>query len=373
MKKISILIFAFVASLCFNACVEDEEPTFVIQPNQSEGPLIVTANSSVTLNKDLADEQAFTMVWDDAGYNIDTPISYSIEAGAAGTDFATPEQIAVTTSRFYSWTVAELNGIALTLGLAPDTEASFELRVTSSLGTSGGAALTSNPIALTVTPYNTVVVQKDLFLVGNATAPDWNNGSEASQHPNPAIVRDPNNKNLFTYTGKFLGGSNAFKLLEITGQWQPQWGTNDGSSLSVNDGTGSDPGTFSVATDGFYTLTVNLDDNTFSIADFDASAAPTFTTIGIIGDSTPDGWDSDTDMTQSTFDEHLWYILGVNLVDGEMKFRHSNDWPGNWGGTTGVSGNATTDGNPPNIPVIAGTYDIWFNDLDGGYIFIPRG
>ncbi|MCK8524061.1 SusE domain-containing protein [Aquimarina sp. D1M17] len=373
MKKISILMFAFIALLCFNACVEDEEPTFVVQNEQSEGPLVVSASSNVTLTKDTADNLGFTLVWEDAGYNVNTPISYSIEAAAAGTDFASPTEVAVTTDRFYSWTIGELNGLALTLELEPDNEASMELRVVSSLGTNGGAAIVSNSIALTVTPYSTVVPQKDLFLVGSATAPGWNNGDQAGQHPNTALVRDPNNENLFKFTGWFLGGGdNAFKLLETPGFWQPQWG-DDGGSITSSDILGGDPGVLSVAADGYYEITVDIENFTFEANSFDASASASYATIGIIGDSTPNGWDSDTDMTQSTFNEHLWYIIDITLTDGEMKFRHSDDWPGNWGADTAISGQATTDGNPPNIPVTAGTYDIWFSDLDGRFIFIPKG
>ncbi len=373
MKKISILMFAFIALLCFNACVEDEEPTFVIQQEQTEGPLIVTANSTLALSKENADLPGFTLVWEDAGYNINTPISYTIEAAAAGTDFASPLEVATTTDRFYSWTIGELNGLALLLELSPDAEASFELRVISSLGTNGGLAINSNVISLTVTPYSTVIIRKNLFLVGSATAPGWNNGSEAGQHPNTALVRDPNNDNLFKFTGWFLGGGdNAFKLLETPGFWQPQWGDNGGAIASSED-LGGDPGVLSVAADGYYEITVDIENLTFEAAAFDATGAASYATIGIIGDSTPDGWDADTDMIQSPFNEHLWYILDVGLVDGEMKFRHSNDWPGNWGADTAISGQATTDGNPPNIPVTAGTYDIWFSDLDGRYIFIPKG
>ncbi len=372
MKKISILMFAFVAVLCFNACVEDEEPTFVLQQDQSEGPLIVSANSAVTLNKDIEGDQAFTLVWEDAGYNVQTPITYTVQAAAAGTDFAEPQDAAVTVDRFYSWTVGDLNSLSISLGLSPDVEAALELRVVSSLGTNGGAAIDSNVISLTVTPYNTIVVQKNLFLVGNATAPDWNNGDQPTQHPNPALVRDPDNENLFKFTGWFLGGDNAFKLLETPGFWQPQWGL-DGGGVTSSDILGTDPGVFSVGADGYYEITVNIEDFTFEVATIDATSSPSYTTLGIIGDSTPDGWDADTDMTQSTFDEHMWYIQDVTLVDGLLKFRHSNDWPGNWGGTTAISGTTTTDGDPPAIPVTAGTYDIWFYDLDGRYIFIPKG
>ena len=134
---------------------------------------------------------------------------------------------------------------------------------------------------------------------------------------------------------------------------------------------GEDPGVFEITDgDGYYTLTLDLDNLTFSIDSFDESGAATYSTIGIIGDSTPDGWGADTDMTQSTFDPHLWYITGIDLVDGEAKFRAGDAWDTNWGADTELTGFGTQDG--PNIPVSEGSYDVWFNDLDGSYVFITN-
>ncbi|WP_438424343.1 SusF/SusE family outer membrane protein [Aquimarina macrocephali] len=368
MKKISILLFACIAALCFNACVEDEEPTFVIQESQTEGPLIVTANSTVGLVKDLADQRAFTLVWEDAGYNINTPITYTIEAGLGGTNFETtldPAVIATTSDRFYNWTIGELNNLAIGLGIEPDNEGAIDLRVISSIGTNGGSSIKSNATSLTVTPYATVLPQKDLFLVGSATAPGWENNNN-----NPPLVRDPSNQNVFKFTGRFLGGGDiAFKFLEVLGEWQPQWGLS-GGSLASSATLGSDPDTFSVAAEGYYTLDVNIQDLTYTVNAFDASGATDYTAqgIGIIGDSTPGGWDNDTDLTQSAFDPHLWYINGIVLTNGEGKFRANNAWDVNWGADTAITGYGTAGG--PNIPVAAGTYNVWFNDLDGSYVFI---
>ncbi len=385
MKKISILMFAFVAALCFNACVEDEEPTFVIQEEQSEGPLIVTpASTEVTLNKDLAGQQAFTFVWSDAGYNINTPITYTIEAAASGTNFETPEVAATTNDLFYTWTVEDLNNLAITVGLLPDVESAVQLRVVSSIGTEGGSSIASNAISVVVTPYATVIPVKNLFLVGNtvdtnkngvANNDDWENGG-ADTSTNTYMFRDPDNENVFHFRGFFStdGGGDEFKLLEDQGSWQPQWGL-DGGGFTSSAILGGDPGAFKVAATGYYDLTVNIDELTYSFTPFSITTEPEYTTIGIIGAArTGDdsGWNTpDTDMTQSVFNPHIWYLEGVDLFDGPLKFRHSDDWPGNWGGTTELTGVGITDGDPPAIPVTAGKYDIWFNDLDGRYLLVP--
>ena len=95
---------------------------------------------------------------------------------------------------------------------------------------------------------------------------------------------------------------------------------------------------------GFYQVDVDLSAKTYTLTPF---------TIGIIGNATPTGWDSDTNMTYNP-EEHCWELKNVTLSDGEMKFRHTNDWSLSWGGELD---NLTTQ-NGPNIAVAAGTYDI---------------
>lgn len=76
------------------------------------------------------------------------------------------------------------------------------------------------------------------------------------------------------------------------------------------------------------------------------------TTIGIIGDATPGGWDASTPMTYSKADG-AWVIKDVTLKDGELKFRANDAWDINWGGTT----DALTQ-NGANLKMSEGTYDI---------------
>lgn len=192
----------------------------------------------------------------------------------------------------------------------------------------------------------------NLFLVGDATAAGWDPNN--NNHP---MFKDPNNVGIYKYTGFFKAGS--VKLLEAT-DWQPQWGKGAGDGLLAgNPGTQSnDPGTIDIASEGYYTLQVNFNDRTYTLEAYDASAAATYSTIGVIGSATPTGWDSDTDMTQSSFDPHIWYISNFTITDGAMKFRAEDGWDVNWG----------DNGN--DINVSAGTYNMWLNDLTGEYNLI---
>ena len=100
-----------------------------------------------------------------------------------------------------------------------------------------------------------------------------------------------------------------------------------------------------IAEPGYYRIVVNINTVSYTILRTD---------WGLIGSATPNGWDSDQDMT---FDpsENAW-IINVGLVPGAIKFRANDDWPINLG-DTGLNGILEYDGNDINIPA-SGNYTV---------------
>ena len=138
------------------------------------------------------------------------------------------------------------------------------------------------------------------------------------------------------YTGYMYLNQNGFKFCT-----QKNWdGTNYGGAFFGE----SEDNIMMTQEAGFYQVDVDLSAKTYTLTPF---------TIGIIGNATPTGWDGDTNMTYNP-EERCWELKDVTLTDGEMKFRHTNDWSLSWGGELD---NLTTQ-NGPNIAVAAGTYDI---------------
>lgn len=90
------------------------------------------------------------------------------------------------------------------------------------------------------------------------------------------------------------------------------------------------------------------------------------TSVGLIGDATPGGWDADTNMVQSEMDSNIW-TLTIVLVDGAAKFRANDEWTTNWGSMDFPVGTGVQDGD--NIEVDSGEYHIRFNSLTGDYVF----
>lgn len=138
------------------------------------------------------------------------------------------------------------------------------------------------------------------------------------------------------FTGYMYLNQNGFKF-----STQPNW---DGTNYGADFDTAPDAGNIVITEEaGFYQVDVDLSAKTYTLTPF---------TIGIIGSATPKGWDGDTEMTYNP-EERCWELKNVTLTDGEMKFRHTNDWNLNWGGPLDA---LVHDGD--NIAVAAGTYDI---------------
>ena len=138
------------------------------------------------------------------------------------------------------------------------------------------------------------------------------------------------------FTGYMYLNQNGFKFCS-----QPNW---DGTNYGAGFDTAPDAGNIVIAEEaGFYQVDVDLSAKTNTLTPF---------TIGIIGNATPKGWDGDTNMKYNP-EERCWELKNVKLIDGEMKFRHTNDWNLNWGGPLDA---LVHDGD--NIAVAAGTYDI---------------
>jgi hypothetical protein len=377
MKKFSILFLAFIALLNFSACTQDDDIVFVAQPDPEGIQFSNSFQNTYVLPSGNPDNLAERFVWNEVDFEAPTTITYELQ-GSADEAFGDFMVIGSTDNNNLGVSIGQMRDLAEDAGLDndPETEApntgSVYFKVRAFAGDGEGNALEefSETIGLNVelpeAEEEGEAPKMELYLVGDATAAGWDPANN-----NTPLFRDGENENIYYFEGRFAGGGDieGFKFLQTTA-WQPQWGLSNGE-LTNSDILGNDPNAFPVEDDAYYSLMVNVDEMTYTWEEIDESAAEVQTNIGIIGDATPGAWDDDTDMTQSEFNPHIWYIEGIELTDGEAKFRADDAWDLDWGGATPVSGETTVAG--PNIPVSAGTYDVWFNTLDGRYIFIPQG
>lgn len=350
MKNIFKIYIVLAMTLGFWSC-ENEENLMFLTPQEAAFAIITPdTGSSVVLNKATPNNTALTLTWEKVDYGTPTIVTYTVQFAASNTEFGTPIDISSSTTTHASLSVSELNAKALELGLVPDVEGTIDIRIKSTVGTAGSEPKYSAPITIIVTPYRGVFPRVDLYLVGPATSAGW-----SVDNGNMPIFRDTKDNAKHYYTGYFA--SEGFKLIEQIGFWAPMYGTEGDKVKYRATESDTDPGLFSIASAGYYTFEINLEELTYTLAPY-TGPTTTYATIGLVGDSTPSGWDVSIPMTQSSFDAHIWKVTQT-LTDGKLKFRANNSWDVNWGDNGG------------DILVTAGTYDIWFNDLDGRYMFLP--
>jgi glycosidase len=197
--------------------------------------------------------------------------------------------------------------------------------------------------AFTQSTYTTVGI------IGSATASGWDASTPMEQ--------DVDNPNLWTLDDAVLvDGELKFRANDA---WDVNWGNVDFPS-----GTAYLNGANIPVVAGTYDITFNDETGEYSFVD---ENAVTYSTVGIIGSATASGWDASTPMVQDAGNPHLWTLEDVELIDGELKFRANDAWDVSWGNVDFPSGTAYLNG--ANVPVVAGIYDISFNDQSGAYSF----
>lgn len=154
------------------------------------------------------------------------------------------------------------------------------------------------------------------------------------------------------------------------------FGAASGNNVKAMSGEFKDGGGYICPkTAGWYTLTFNFADYKFTFERLENQSPTEYTSVSLIGDFNQ--WTADVEMTQVATDKdawksHCWYALGVELKAGGVKFRADKDWAVNWGVAQIVKDNpygiGTQDGS--NITVPDGTYNVYFNDITGEFLFI---
>ena len=358
-KRFSTISLIGLVLLIFNSCEDNSEIFSISAPN---APVLAGLNfTDLQLDAVNTNNPAVTLNWNEADYGQQAAVNYAIQFSKDDVFTAPVTAATVTGLSSITLSVSEVNAAAGNAGLNPFEWKPIYVRIMSSLGTQNSNTATSNVIQFNVFPYFNYVFN-DYYLVGDATAPGWNNNNN-----NPALYRDENDSNVFYYTG-FFSDNGHFKVLETKGLWQPQYGTDDGTTVGNNPGGGTDPERFPYGGGngipaGFYTFTINFASNTFTFVPFNASGITSPATLTLQGSST-----ANVSMTPLAHDGHIWYANSVRLTPGDVSF--VTDTGASWGSTTSFSGVATDGGG--SVPVIVeDDYDVWFNDLTGRYILIP--
>ena len=185
-------------------------------------------------------------------------------------------------------------------------------------------------------------------IIGSATPFGWDR--DVNMFPDTAAIPDTN---LFFITLDLLMGEAKFRAND---DWPVNWGAADfPTGIGVQDGPN-----IPIPKSGNYTITLDT-----SSGEYNFEENVTFSSVGIIGDATSNGWDSLTAMTQSANDPNVW-LLSTELNDGGLQFS-GNDGEIIWGADGFPMDTAVVDGD--TIPITAGRWQIEFNTESGIYTF----
>lgn len=294
------------------------------------------------------DQVAVTIQWEDAilQSSLGVDVTYYLEAATAGTDFATVIDVAnVVNQNSIALTNAQLNAAALSSGIAPDTAGDLDLRVRSVITDANtGSVLERTSVTLTinVTTYLTVLDLSTTWGIVGSAANNW------GATPDLPFWQTDTNGVLAAYVTLTDG--------EIKFRENNDWANNYGDTGA--DGTIEQNGDNIAVTAGSYKVTLNFNDNTYTIEPF---------SLGIVG-SAYNNWGATPDFMLE-YDQYSDVFRGiVTLLDGEMKFRMNNDWAVNYG-DNGADG--TIEQNGDNINVTAGIYIVTVDLNDNEYTLQP--
>lgn len=179
------------------------------------------------------------------------------------------------------------------------------------------------------------------------------------------------------FTTKWTGDANLkIWLGSDFGKWDNAFGSASGDGASAAEGKLKANGGAIVCPekDAYYTFTADFSTMTYKWTKL-ANQNPTeFKYVSLIG--VGGKWNEGDDIDLKQVAPHNWYLAKQEIPAGGLKIRADHKWrdDGNWGFAEGQNyeskGTLITSGGSSNIPVPAGTYNIYFNDITGAYAFV---
>ena len=377
-------------ALVFTACEDDRDsnPTLV-------QPTSFTLNNPVNALVDLAESTGIPFAWSQPDYGgWPAAVEYQLEVSptnswTVSTDEAAADETGATIADYailpsiYASCTGDMSATDLAKQLVnickwSDTEVPEKqtVYVRCKATTPGAKTIYSNVVSLEVNPYYIELADAPIeiwYLVGEEIgSKSWDNGA-GSVATGGLIPMYPIMGNEYdTRTGQgeieyvgYFHADQGFKLIKVPGSWDDQWGQGSDGYVK-NDGGSSD---FKLAADGYYRIRLNTATDELIFEPYEG-APGVYSQIGMPGayqDWNPA--DNLMNAMSTAVENHDWYLMSVTYDDTELKFAADGAWDVNWGASDFPYGIGV--GNGPNIPVKAGTYNVFFNDILGTYNFVP--
>ncbi|UII76744.1 SusE domain-containing protein [Flagellimonas sp. HMM57] len=339
---------------------DDDEPTIiasVVAPPTISSEL---NGSTVVLTEATSNNIAVTFTWSPADFDVTTVENYELLMGMAGNEFATQHSFGTTSNTFVSITAGDFNNLLADPDIFNQTvmrdaddniiPAQMEAKVIASLGS---LEMESDVITFSVVPFELSVPPplEDFFVVGSFLAAggygiDWN-APDGVQIV--ATQDDDVNFEGFVY---MPDDGSQFKFLPTNENFDGDYGDTgdtDGSFSGTLEQDGEVNCGTPDGTGGYYLIRMDIEGLTYSLEK---------TSWAITGEATPNGWPADED-PEGTADQDMTYdsatktwVIDVNLVPGEFKFRANDAWDLNIGADN--NGDGSLDFGGDNFSIDAG-------------------
>ncbi|MBB4800659.1 hypothetical protein HNP37_000698 [Flavobacterium nitrogenifigens] len=342
MKKYINKLF-ILGSLLFlgSSCDSDAELTTLEAVNfPSE---INVSSTKIVLTEDTAEDQVLLVSWPEVTFPIEAPVTYAIQFDLVGDTsganaWQKAKRIEVGTDVLSKTLIGEeLNKIAVDLGLPIDVEGKLVVRVEAAMD----RKVFSNPITLTVTPYEKSVVFGEIYMPGS-----YQNWAIETAAALTAIQKGVYQGYMTVATGAGPG----FKL-----NTERNWAQFYGAGATNSDLQNMSDTDFVLPGAGSYQIKVNLNTLKWTATPY---------SWGIVGDATSGSWDNSTPMSYD-HQTKTWKVTAV-LVPGNVKFRLNNSWTINYGPKNTTDGIVYLDDQGSHYVGEGGTYEITLqiNDVD---------
>lgn len=402
MKKIFLYAMALtLGGFVLTACSDDNDsnPTLVAP---SEFHLLQPAVGNAPI--DLSKSESINITWTIPNYtDFGAPVvpTYIVQLSPSGSftkEFSSSADDNtgadyVTLSQTFNTNSADISAETIDqqlqqmLGWTAETDVpavqAVYFRVMAYMKDAGGTqyfpTLSANSVSVNTIPY--FILDRDPFLwymVGNniGTA-SWSNDNLGSGLipllPSADETYDKTSgTGVLSYVGYMAAGT-QFKFVLNPGDWNTQLNyTNvdnpNGDLISDEDGDNHNIG---IKNDGYYLIKINSKTQKVSVEAY-TRAVKVFGTMGMPGDY--NGWDIAANPMNAcetlSGENHMWIAQFNPASDGGLKFAADGDWADNWGSDAFPWGTGQAGG--ANIPSVAGSYTVVFNDITGQYFFIAN-
>ncbi|MEI7964694.1 MAG: SusE domain-containing protein [Chitinophagaceae bacterium] len=316
---------------------------------------LISANSSVTCTLANAALPSNTFSWTPSFSGYPAAVTYTLQYDSAGKNFVAPIDIAVGASIFTKGlTQGEMNVTSINSGIPAGGLGKVEYRVKAV--TAWGATTYSNVVNVTIQSYIPIL---RVYLPGGYQAATGN-GGDWDPGTAPELIRDLRGPvfNSLYYIYIYIPAGSEFKV--TVGR---SWAVNYGGSGGVLSSGGAN---FSVASAGFYRISVNITNMTYNI---------TTGRMGFVGGATGAGWNPPNVFpTYAMGNAATNLFVGLsNFTSGGWKMIDNSSWNNgsnavdetrSYGTPNGDGGTLETNGSNFNDYASAGRYRVIWDGRD---------